>query len=533
MVATHDHICAGQSRAFPDIRSVWTSGLIAGVLGAIAAFSFAPWHWPVLLAIGLSGLLGLLDQAITWRRALLLGWLFGFGHFTVGLHWVVESFQVDAQQFGALSIPAVLGLSAYLASFPALACLATKALGTRGPGRVLVFAAAWSATEWLRGTVLTGFPWNLVAYVWTPYIEPLQAASVLGVYGLGFVTVVLAGIPRLSITSSGRLGITPWPIVALAFAMGVLWGFGKLRLANAFEGEVADVRLRLVQASIPQKEKWDPAMRERILDRYRELSVAPAAVPPTHILWPESALPFVVTDASPELHRVITSMIPTRGALLTGADRRSTQLDEQSALHNSLVAIDQAGFVLAAYDKAHLVPFGEYIPQRDLLPLRKMTAGTVDFVPGPGRTVLSIPGLPPFGPLICYEAIFPSGLAEIAGALWLLNVTNDAWFGASAGPYQHFDMARVRAVEAGVPLVRVANTGISAVVDAYGRVRASLTLNQVGVLDTGLPAAIPGRTLYAQWGDTPLGVMLVCVVAVAGLARMKPWSRQPRLGEAE
>ena len=515
------------------LRSFWTTGPIAAALGALAAFSFAPWHWLILLAIGLSGLLLLLDQATTWRRALLLGWLFGVGHFVVGLHWIAESFEVDAERFGALAIPAVLGLSAYLASFPALACVATKLLGTRGPGRILVFAAAWSVAEWFRGTLFTGFPWNLVAYVWTPYAAPLQAASVLGAYGLGFVTVVLAGLARLMVITEEGVVVTAWPAVALVLGMAVLWGFGELRLANAVDGDVANVRLRLVQAGIPQRDKWDPALRERIIDRYRELSVAPAAVPYTHIVWPESALPFVVSIASEELGPAVTDVIPAGGALLTGADRRVNRFDGQPVLHNSVVAIDERGAVVAAYDKVHLVPFGEYMPLREVLPLHKMTAGTVDFVAGPARTVLSIPGLPLFAPLICYEAIFPSGLREIEGARWLLNVTNDAWFGTSAGPYQHFEMARMRAVEAGVPLVRAANTGISAVVDAYGRVRASLGLNQAGVLDTTLPLAIPGRTLYARWGDTPLGVTLLCILVVAALARLQPWRTQPRPGSIQ
>ena len=514
--------------------SLWTAAATATALGAIAALSFAPWHWLVLLAIGLSGLLWLVDGATTWRRALLVGWLFGVGHFVVGLRWIAESFEVDAQRFGALSIPAVLGLSMYLACFPALACAATKVFGSRGPGRLLVFAATWSAAEWLRGTMLTGFPWNLVAYVWTPYIAPLQATSVLGAYGLGFVTVILAGLPRLTLTfTPEQRVVTLWPVVAFLSGLTVLWSFGELRLANAVEGDVSNVRLRLVQASIPQRDKWTPALRELITDRYRELSALPAAIPPTHIVWPESALPFVVSDAAQQLRPVINDVIPAGGALIAGADRRVTRLDERPLLYNSVVALDEKGSVVAAYDKVRLVPFGEYMPLRELLPLQKLTAGTVDFDAGAARTVLTIPGLPLVAPLICYEAIFPSGLRGIEGALWLLNVTNDAWFGTSAGPYQHFEIARMRAVEAGVPLVRAANTGVSAVVDAYGRVRASLRLNQVGVLDTGLPLAIPGGTVYARWGDMVLAAALVCALIVARLARLELRPMKPRFESSQ
>lgn len=515
------------------LRSLWSRGPIAAALGAITAFSFAPWHWLILLVIGLSGLVWLVDEAVTWRRALLLGWLFGVGHFIVGLYWITEAFAVDSQRFGALSIPAVLMLSAYLASFPALACLATKLLGTRGPGRIVIFAAAWSAAEWLRGTLFTGFPWNLVAYVWTPYLAPLQTASVLGAYGLGFVTVVLAGLPRLTVLTDEHIAVGVWPVVALLSGVAVLWGVGTLRLANAVDGEVANVRLRLVQASIPQKDKWDPALRERIIDRYRQLSVVPAAIRATHIVWPESALPFVVSHASDRLGSVVSGVIPSGGVLLTGADRLTKNFDGRPVLHNSVVAIDEKGTVVAAYDKVHLVPFGEYMPLREVVSLPNMTAGDVDFIAGAARTVLSIPGVPLFASLICYEAIFPSVVGEMAGASWLLNVTNDAWFATSAGPYQHFEIARMRAVEAGVPLVRVANSGISAVVDAYGRVRGSLALNQIGVLDAGLPLAIPGRTLYARWGDVPLAVILVCMLIMAGLPRLKVWRMELRAGSSQ
>lgn len=510
-------------------RCLWSSGPVALALGAVAAFSFAPWHWLILLAIGLSGLIWLVDEALTWRRALLLGWLFGFGHFIVGLHWVTEAFAVDSQRFGALSIPALLLLSAYLAIFPALAGVAAKLFGTRGPGRILVFAAAWSAAEWLRGTLFTGFPWNLVAYVWMPYIAPLQTASVLGAYGLGFVTVVLAGLPRLTVLSNDHTLAGVWPVVALLSGMAILWGFGTLRLDNAVDGEVANVRLRLVQASIPQKDKWDPGLSKHIIDRYRQLSVVPATTPATHVVWPESALPFVVSRDSDSLGSVVSGVLPQGGVLLTGADRLTDTVDGR-ALHNSLVAIDENGTVVAAYDKVHLVPFGEYIPLREVVPLPNLTAGTVDFVAGPAQSVLSVPGLPPVVPLICYEAIFPSAIGESSRATWLLNVTNDAWFGTSAGPYQHFEIARMRAVEAGVPLVRAANSGISAVVDGYGRVRASLKLNEVGVLDTGLPLAIPGRTLYARLGDAPLGVSVLCILLVAGLTRRGLWKTGPRPG---
>ena len=253
--------------------------------------------------------------------------------------------------------------------------------------------------------------------------------------------------------------------------------------------------------------KWDPAASERILNRYLSMSAQPASAPPTHIIWPETAVPYLIADDE-YARDAIATVVPTKGAVITGAVRRADSFERRPALLNNLLALDASGEIIAAYDKVRLVPFGEYTPLRDILPLQKLTEGSIDYVPGDGRTVLAVPGLPPAAPMICYEAIFPGATWQDGRPRWLLNVTNDAWFGTSSGPYQHFLAARVRSIEEGLPLVRAANTGISAVTDAYGRVRSSLPLNAVGVIDTGLPAALDEATLYSLFGDVPFGLAL-------------------------
>ena len=509
----------GHRRAADDSLSLVLRCILAASFGGLGAFSLAPFFWTPLLFLAFTGLFWLVDRAPTWRGALLVGWLFGLGHFLIGLSWIAESFYVDAERFGVLAVPAVGGLSAFLALFPALACSAAKRVGATGWRLLLALAASWSAAEWLRGHVLTGFPWNLIGYAWGVTDETLQAASIFGIYGLGFVTVMLGTLPGLALSVIAERGTRRWaPLVISTIGVLALWGFGAMRLAGPMPVDVPGIRLRIVQASIPQAMKWDPAESERILARYIALSTQPASAAPTHIIWPETAVPyFIAEDAS--VRNAMATVVPPEGALLTGAVRRTADFERDPALLNSLVALSASGDIVAAYDKIRLVPFGEYMPLRQILPLQKLTEGSIEYVPGDARTVLAVPGLPPVGPMICYEAIFPNAARQEGRPRWLLNVTNDAWFGTSSGPYQHFLAARVRAIELGLPLVRAANTGISAVTDAHGRVRSLLPLNAVGVIDASLPAAMEGETFYSLFGDAPFAL---AVLLGLGIVIMSP-----------
>ena len=499
-----------------------SSLLASGVLGAGAPLALAPLQWLPALFCCCGGLFLLLDQNAGTGRALLLGWLFGFFSFVVGVGWIVTSFSVDPERFNGFAVPAIVGLSALLALFPAFACAGAKKLGGTGWRLLIAFGLCWNLAEWLRGHILTGFPWNLVGYAWGSYIQILQIASVVGIYGLGVITVLLAALPMLAVRQKGPLAKLV-PVGGAVATAAMLWAFGTYRLERATTATVPNVRLRLVQVGVPPTVHWDRQKRARVLAReiaLSQLPPTPGNTTPTDIIWPEAAVPYILDDAPQILHEV-ESAIPDRGLLITGAVRRSRS-DHDRGLLNSIVAVDGSGEIVGAYDKIHLVPFGEYMPLRSLLPFKKLTAGSIDFVGGRGEALMTFGRLPPAVTQICYEAAFPGALTEAqsrADVQWILNVTNDAWFGTSWGPYQHFLAARVRAIELGLPLVRAANTGISAVVDAYGRVREALPLGVVGILDSGLPQAAAARTPYSRWGDTPFWIgssLLLAVALVAG-----------------
>jgi len=506
----------------------WRRLAVAVLLGASTALALPPVYLVVLLVPAVVGLLWLTAGTARVRTAFWVGWAFGLGHFAAGLYWIGIAFFVDAARHAWMMPFAVLGLAAGLAIFKGamLAGLRALPLWDR-PGdtaqawaRVLVLAALWTAAEWLRGHVLTGFPWNLAATVWGFWPAAQQAAALVGAWGLSLLTVLAAGLPALAGWSAGRRGA--WTGVGAALALAaVLIGGGALRLQAAPElgSAVHDgVRLRLVQPGIPQHLKWQDDLRLAHVRKHVELSQRPGFAGRTHVIWPETAVPYFLSR-QPELGGLLARAAPAGGALLTGAPRLGT-LDGRRVYHNSLLALGPDGQVLAHYDKVHLVPFGEYVPLRDYLPFPKLTQGAGDFTPGTGHAALDLPGLPPVSALICYEAIFPQEVVKPGGSPeWLLNVTNDAWFGVSSGPYQHLASARLRAIERGLPLVRAANTGISAIVDPWGRTLDRLDLRKVGILDGPLPRAIAGGTPYGRFGDLSPFLLTLGVFAIGLILR--------------
>jgi len=489
--------------------------VIAFGSGGVLALALPPLHlWPALLGFAL--LLHLIRRAPGPGRVFLLGWWFGFGHFLAGLYWIAIAFFTDAERFGALAVPAVILLAAFMAFYPAIAATLTRLVPWRSPvAAALVFAVAWTAAEMLRGVLFGGFPWNLIGYVFVSSTAMSQLAAVTGVYGLSLLAVVAGAVPvvLLDPTASPR-----WrPLALIVALLAIVWSGGALRLASIEAADFPDLRLRLVQANIAQHHKWDPKLRARWFRRHLELSLRdPDAV--SHVIWPESAVPYQL-EPDPELRRLAARAAPKGGYLLTGGDRFDLADDPPKAW-NSLFVLDENGEIRARYDKRDLVPFGEFLPMRDLLGrlgLEKLTAGSIDFQPGPGRLSIALPGLPPFSPLICYESIFAGRVTDPgARPAWLLNITNDAWFGRSSGPYQHFAMARLRAIEEGLPLVRAANTGISAVIDPVGRIRAYLGLGETGVVDAALPKPLGEPTLFARWRQLPR-MLLLATLLVAGL----------------
>lgn len=459
-----------------------------------------PVSWPVVTLVGLALLFRLLSAAPSARAAVGLGWGAGAGYFGATMFWIVEPFLIDAGRYGWMAPFALLGLAGGLALFWAVPfALARRLWPAAGLGRVLMLASLWSLSEVARGHVLTGFPWGLVGYVWieTPVA---QVAALVGPYGLTFLTLLvglLAGLARLV------------PLAAAAALLAAGWGWGGQRLAEPLPPREPPVMVRLVQPNATQVEKWDPEREAQIFSRLRALSQSPGPVRPDVTIWPETAVPFLL-DRDPEA-QMAAAASAAPGLLVTGI-RRVEPAGDDWLWFNSLALLAPDGAVRSVYDKSRLVPGGEYLPLEGLvarLGLSALTGGS--FTPGPGPAVIEAAPLPAFQPLICYEAIFP----EIAHGLsprpeWLLQVTNDAWFGLVSGPYQHLDQARFRAIEQGLPLARAANTGISAMVDARGRVVAFLGLSETGVVDSPLPPALP-YTPYARIGDSPLIVGFVLI----------------------
>lgn len=507
--------------------SAWRRLALAFGLGAVATTALAPLHLTPVLVVSFSALIWLLDGASGKRAAFAVGWCFGFGYFAAGLYWTGFSMLVDAARYAWLIPFASLGLPAGLAIFSGLAGVLYQLAGLKGAGRVLVLALAWTAVEWLRGNILTGFPWNLVGYAWMGSDAVAQAAAYVGVHGLGLFTVAaMASAATLGDRGTPGRRLGP-PLIAL-FGLAALWSQGAWRLANNPIDDFDGVRLRLVQANIAQHHKWRPELRRKNLERYMQLSSSPGADRITHIIWPETATPYFLGQ-DPELRKTLGRLNDDDGLLITGAPRTAARSkpgpDTPFRVWNSIVALDAKGEIVGSYDKFHLVPFGEYVPLRGLLGLfgiERLVAGRGDFQRGPGPQTLVLPGLPPVSPLICYEAIFPGRVKDAEQRPdWMLNLTNDAWFGMTAGPYQHLAMTRLRAVEEGVAMVRVANTGISAIVDPLGRVRGQLGLGVGGILDGALPKPVANPTLYSRFGDWTALIAFIFVLGIVGAVKLR------------
>jgi apolipoprotein N-acyltransferase len=489
-------------------------GLMALLLGAASALALPPLHVLPVLLLTFPAFLALLARAEGARQALWWGALFGFGHHVAGLYWLTHALFTDIGTWFWLVPFAAPGVALPLALFMALPAWAAWRAGAGWPA-VLVFAAAWTGAEMLRGLLFTGFPWNLLGTVWAFHELPLQPAAAVGAHGLSLMTALLAGLPAL-----GWRTATPLLLSGLA-----LWGsVGAWVLRQPAPADVA-AQVVLVQGNIPQDLKWEEAQRLAIFQRYLTLTrdgsaAAAAAAPgqPVLVIWPETASPFLLAQDE-EARRLAAAVLPEGGFLLAGTVRAAwTAEGRLSQIWNSLATLDATGAAGPVYDKSHLVPFGEYMPLGGLLPIR-LVVGGMDFSAGPGRQTLTLPGLPGFSPLICYEVIFPGRVVGAERPGWLLNITNDAWFGFSAGPYQHLAASRLRAVEEGLPLVRAAQTGISVVYDSAGRERARIGLGASGTVASPLPGAA-APTPFARWGAWIPLTMLIVVASLGALAQV-------------
>lgn len=497
--------------------------------GLLAALAFPPFGFlPGLagFALVLWSLQRPADRPL--RAAALRGGLAGLGYFAVSVVWVVEPFLVDERTYGWMAPFALVLMAGGLSLFWAAAGVAFRRTGALGLPGLFAFAACLSAVEWLRGHVLTGFPWNLPGEAW-PAGSPLsQGAALAGAYGLTWATLVLCASPAwiLAPGSGRRRGLR---VAAVLGAFLSLHAWGAARIAAA-PGPAAGPVVRIVQADIDQKTKWRPENLEGIFRTYLDLSTRPAASTPLMIVWPEGALPAVINDllapGSPWRSALARSLAPGQ-VLAMGANRVEPDAAGALTYRNSLVLLQGTGTDLAlagVYDKHRLVPFGEFMPLGDLagrIGLRSLVHMPEDFTAGPPPAPLQLPGLPAVQPMICYEALFP-GFTRAASRrsgvrpAWILNVSNDAWFGRGSGPWQHLNMARYRAIEEGLPIVRSTPTGVSAVIDSTGRITGpTLGLGAAGVIDAPLLAA-RAPTPYVRWGDLPFLAMLVLSAALAG-----------------
>ena len=500
----------------------WKRALIALMAGALSALSMAPFNaWPVLF-VTFPVVVWLIDGAAAgkWRgvpAAAISGYWFGLGYFVPGLYWTGNAFLVDAPTFAWLMPFAVLGLPAYLALFTAFGFALARLIWTRDASRLLALAIALTISEWLRGQLLSGFPWNAFGYALSEPLALAQTASLIGLWGMTFLTVAIFASPAVLIDGSSR-GRKPWIAPAAALALLVAMGIcGAVRLSLQ-PTVMTGVKLRIMQPNLQQDVKFNYGAKAEVMQRYLTLSDRASGPQSTGVrdasilIWPESAFPFFLTREADAMAQ-IAELLPKGTVLVTGSVRAPDGPPgaRVTRAYNSIYTIDHDGSVLSVYDKLHLVPFGEYLPFQDwmeklgFVQLTKVHGG---YIPGTRRHALEIPQAPPALPLICYEAIFPGIVAageDRPG--WIINLTNDGWFGNSTGPYQHLQQARLRAIEEGLPLVRAANTGISAVIDPYGRIVARLGLGVDGVLDASLPAARP-PTIYARIGDIPIAITI-------------------------
>jgi apolipoprotein N-acyltransferase len=518
----------------------WKRAAIALVAGALSSLAMAPFNaWPVLF-LTFPVIVWLIDGAGGGRlhglpAAAMAGWWFGLGYFVPGLYWIGYAFLVDAPTFAWLMPFAVLGLPAYLALFPAFGFALARLIWSKDGSRVIALAASLTASEWLRGHVLTGFPWNAFGYALTKPLALAQVASLIGLWGLTFLSVAIFASPAVLIDGNSR-GRRPWVAPAMALLVLVAMGiFGAVRLSLQPTTTVANVKLRIMQPNLQQDVRFNYAAKAEVMRKYLTLSDRASGPQSTGVrdasilIWPESAFPFFLTREADAMAQ-IDDLLPKGTILITGSVR-APDLPPGTRItraYNSIYAIDHDGSVLSIYDKLHLVPFGEFLPFQDwmeklgFVQLTKVQGG---FIPGTGRRAMELPNAPRALPLICYEAIFPDEVAARGDRPgWIINLTNDGWFGISTGPYQHLQQARLRAIEQGLPVVRAANTGISAVIDPMGRIVARLGLGVEGVLDSSLPAAI-APTIYARSGDIPTAMIVAAALILVIRRRVAKRSR--------
>lgn len=512
----------------------WRRGVTAFLAGALLVLAQAPYDFFAVGFVSFPILVWLLDGAAPpagagflrrLRPSFVIGWWFGFGYFLAGLWWIGSALLVEADSF-AWALPfAVLGVPLILSCFYGFACAVSRLLWSDGIGRIAALAFAFGLTEWLRTFVLTGFPWNAVGYAAMPTPLLMQSASLVGITGMNALAVFVFAAPALLPGSAGRRSGLAFAV--LIFAAHV--GLGAWITTRPAETPDKTLTVRVVQPSIDMSMKWDKSAEDAVFKTLMDLSAAPPAdgkKKPQVIVWPETSVPFLFTDR-PDALAAIGAMLTDGQMLVAGIVRSESEgARADDIYYNSVVTLDDRGVIVDASDKIHLVPFGEYLPFADLLDrigLTQFVAGPMNFTAGAVRKAILLPNGILAVPFICYEIIFPKLVStDVASADIILNVTNDAWFGDTPGPYQHFRQAQVRAVENGLPVIRAANTGISGVIDGHGRVVDALAMGVRGSIDVEL---VPGQRverLLPTPDNSGLGVIgFLGVIAIAEILRRR------------
>ncbi len=506
------------SKVVRYLATGWRLSGLSVLCGVVLALGQAPLSLPygLLFALPALGWLALNHQS--WSGAFLTGWGAGVGYFATSLFWIVEPFFVEPEVHGWMAPFALLFTAGGMALFWGGGFLVSAFATGRPVFRLVALAVSWTAFEFIRGHIFTGFPWGLLGYVWSE--TPLfQLLAYVGPHGLGLLTLLIGFLP---LVASQTL------LIGMAYSVvltALLWVASTQRLPDTTSYADDTPIVRLIQPNAPQHLKWKPEMVPVFFNRMLDQTKAASARRPTVVIWPETSIPFLLGNNTSALQAVADAAGPD-AQVLAGIRRR-----EDNRIYNSMVYLDQAGGILSVYDKHHLVPFGEYIPFASILSrfgLRGLAAEDGGgFSAGEGVRIIQGSGLPDFLPLICYEAIFP-GLAQADAGRpgWLLHQTNDAWFGNASGPFQHLQQIRARAIEQGLPVARSANTGISAMIDPYGVIVGHISLNQSGYLDARLPAAL-SPTIYVKWGEAIWLVVAAMLASAAALESRGAGRKEP------
>jgi apolipoprotein N-acyltransferase len=478
-------------------------------LGAISVYSFAPFYFVFIWLVTIPLFKWTIEHS---KKPVLHGWAFGSGLFTASIYWFTYALLVDPDKFAWLIPFAVFGIGAFLGLYFAIFAFLYRKVRRSPLIDILSFASIWTILEIIRTYALTGFPWNLTGYSLTGFISQIQLGSIIGIYGISFFIVLFSASLTLLLQKKYRF----LPIIFITLAVGLNYAYGTYRLQEN-PTQYLEARVRLVQPNISQHEKWHPLLAEQHLSKLIDLSLTSDS--PSIWIWPEAAFNYTIFENA-RILKLLGEILPQNHILITGTNRYNG--DSKNPLFwNSLHVIDSYSKILGFYDKSHLVPFGEYVPFEKYLPIEKIVPGFGSFAEGEGLENINIPKyLPKFSPLICYEVIFPQKVA-LSDTELMINVTNDGWYLDSSGPYQHYEMARFRSIEEGLPLIRVANTGISAVIDPYGREIEKTRLLEERVVDSNIPKAIEVRTFYSRNGNVLLYVLFIMNISLLWINKRK------------